>query len=219
MRCRDIRPLLPDHATGMDHPSDHARVVEHLRSCAACAAEAQRFRALVANMPRESATLHLEDPQWSAFGVTLNERIDTLATGRRPWWSGTRLAIAGAAAVVLLLGTLLLLPREHTQDDDLYAAIEHTLTAEDGADIALNTSEDITIFDSGSTLLSLPALTDGAAFDEESAALIDDMLLEHLDEQELLAAGLEYVASQDLIEALDAEDAATLMNAFDSQRF
>jgi hypothetical protein len=65
----------------------------------------------------------------------------------------------------------------------------------------------------------LPALTDGAALDEESTALIDDMLLEQFDEQELLAAGLDYVPSQELIDALDAEDAATLLNAFDSQRF
>ena len=219
MRCRDIRPLLPDHATGMDQPSDHARVEEHLRSCAVCAAELQRFRMLAATMPRDSATLDVEEQLWSAFGVALNERIDALSARRRPWWSGTRLAIAGAAVAVLLVSTLLLLPRDHTPEDDLYAAIEQTLTEANGADIALNTSEDITIFDSGSTLLSLPALTAGAALDEESTALLDDMLLEQFDEQELLAAGLDYVPSQELIDALDAEDAATLLNAFDSQRF
>ena len=108
MRCDEAIGLL---VAGEIEEEARAGLEEHLRSCVACARDADRmreaFRALISGEPPDPGPVY-----WGAFGRRLRDRI---ALARRRGHLATLLPLAAAAALVVGLAIVLYRPeaRDH----------------------------------------------------------------------------------------------------------
>jgi hypothetical protein len=116
MRCEEVRPLLPEHLLGTLEDPDAFEVRRHLRGCAGCRDERLRLEEGVSALSRaahdqeppaelERKVLATLQDEWRDV-VVIRDSDDRAAraTGRR--WRSTWLAVAAAAAVVLVAGSV-----------------------------------------------------------------------------------------------------------------
>jgi hypothetical protein len=61
MTCRQIHRRLPGYVDGAIHSGDHARIREHLESCAVCRAELNRYHQLSVSLARMEPVVPPED--------------------------------------------------------------------------------------------------------------------------------------------------------------
>lgn len=101
--CAEVRERLPEHVTGRLAGDEALPVGEHLRACAACAAEADLLAALMATRPEAPADLsaRIRNAVLTDRKAAARERA---ATGAPPRSGIARWSLAAAAALLLALG-------------------------------------------------------------------------------------------------------------------
>jgi len=110
MNCTKYKDRLIDLALSATMPEDDPEFLAHVRECAACAAELERQRQLVAAMDH-GVKLSVSANPSPEFLPRIRTRLAEEPAPARGWFSGWLPVTAGAVAVVALL-MFLLLPRE-----------------------------------------------------------------------------------------------------------
>lgn len=125
MKCEDVLELIPSYALGSLEPRDNRRVEQHIAKCSECAIAFQEALEVSANLSKAFPSVQPS----SAVRTQLMQRVrESAERASRSWtflpgfrWQGGVTAGLGAATVVLLVFSVLLLTRLDSTNNDVAA--------------------------------------------------------------------------------------------------
>ncbi|MCZ7555916.1 MAG: zf-HC2 domain-containing protein [Bacteroidia bacterium] len=215
MHCRNIKPLLPDHANGAVSASEAEAVRSHTEHCPDCAAELARYQGLFAGpLSREARASHVD---WSAFGVRLNERLD----GEERKTSFLMRPAAAIPAVALLIvgalsvyffGVPVLGPNS---SQSLYSDIERSLGEEVLRTFPFETLDDIVVSTGSDAGLSAVPLNSGML----DSDVVDEIFADALGDSHIAAADSWLASEPDLLSSLTSDEAEQIIIELQSKTF
>lgn len=127
MTCKEIRLQLPDLARNLPPAAESAVVTEHLASCEGCREESEQLRSLFLELEKDRS--QIPDPgYWISLVPRIHRRIGEKPVRVLPQWI-TGLALPAAAAVVVVIITSNLLPRNGVGETQEIAVVLHQLPA------------------------------------------------------------------------------------------
>lgn len=221
--CNTTEILLPDYIDGKLTADDAEIVAAHLSNCPSCTAREVTLRKLLVEQLGPLRSDGGASPDWPAFQVAVNERIDALGSpARAARWISAAYILPVAAVLLAIVGWWMysagvfsLPPSPETLSADIFSNEEieelRTLSSEDILPETFSSAvitDDLNAFDTAYPVED--DLNQQAILDE-----IDASLLEMFASEELLSASMEYLDTDQIIAALPDDETKLLAAAIE----